>query len=147
MTGAVIALSVKQPAIVILLAFASHFVLDMIPHFGIYEDDVIRRNRNWLFRTVVTIDIIIMLALLVIVPHLAAAKLAWGIVLAGMISALSPDLLWVPMFIREVRTKQWRSGGRFVTFHQSIQKFEKPIGLIVELVWLIATSFIFAQLI
>lgn len=147
MTGAVIALSVRQPALVIPLAFASHFVLDIIPHFGIYEDDVIRRNRHWLFRTVVGVDIPIMLTLLVIVPHLAAPKLAWGVVLAGMISALAPDLLWVPMFIREIRTKKWRPGGRFVTFHQSIQKFEKPIGLIVELIWLVVISVILAKLI
>ena len=33
-TGAVIALVVKQPALALPLAFLSHFVLDALPHYG-----------------------------------------------------------------------------------------------------------------
>jgi len=147
MTGAVIALVVKQPALAIPLAFASHFVLDAIPHFGIYENDVIKRNRHWLFRTVLGIDIPLMLGLLVVIPYLAAGKLAWGIVLASMIAAILPDSIWVYRFIKEVKTKKWEPGGWYPRFHQAIQWFEKPAGLIIELVWLSAMSVIFSKLV
>lgn len=147
MTGAVIALAVKQPALAIPLAFASHFVLDALPHFGIYEDDVIRRNKHWLFRTVISIDIPLMLALLVIIPDLAYAKLAWGITFACMLAAISPDFVWVYRFFREVRTQKWEPGGWFPRFHQAIQWFEQPVGLIVELVWLGVMSFTFSKLV
>ena len=147
MTGAVIALAVKQPALAIPLAFASHFALDMIPHFGIYEDDVVRRNTNWLFRTVIGIDIPVMLVLLIIIPYLAAGKIAWGIVLASMIAAVSPDSIWALRFIREIKTKKWEPGGWYPRFHQAIQWFEKPVGLLVELIWLSGMSVIFSRLV
>ena len=147
MTGAVIALAVKQPALAIPLAFMSHFVLDVIPHFGIYEDDVVRRNNNRLFRAVIGIDIPVMLALLVIIPQLAAGKIAWGIVLASMIAAVSPDSIWALRFIKEVRTKKWEPGGWYPRFHQAIQWFEKPIGLAIELAWLLMMSVIFSRLV
>lgn len=147
MTGAVIASAVRQPALAIPLAFASHFVLDAIPHFGIYENDVIRRNAHWLFRTVISIDIPLMLVLLVVVPHLASAKLAWGTVLASMLAAVLPDSIWVYRFAKEVKTKKWEPGGWYPRFHQAIQWFERPAGLVVELVWLGAMSIIFNKLV
>ena len=147
MTGAVIALAVRQPALAIPLAFASHFVLDSLPHFGIYEDDVLKRNRHWLFRTVTSIDIPLMLVLLFVAPHLAAKKLAWGVVLAGMLAAIAPDSVWVYRFFNEIKTQQWRPGSRYSRFHQAIQWFEQPIGLIVEVIWLGLMSLVFARLI
>ena len=147
MTGAVIALAVKQPTLAIPLAFVSHFVLDMIPHFGIYEDDVVRRNNSRLFRTVIGIDIPLMLVLLVIIPYLAAGKIAWGVVLASMAAAVLPDSVWVLRFIKEIKTKKWEPGGWYPRFHQAIQWFEKPVGLIVELIWLSGMSVIFSRLV
>lgn len=147
MTGAVIALAVRQPTLAIPFAFISHFVLDAIPHFGIYEDDVIRRNGHWLFRSVISVGIPVMLTLLIIIPHLAANKIAWGIVLASMLAAILPDSIWVYRFFQEIKTRQWRTGGRFARFHQAIQWFEQPAGLIVELAWLLTMLIIFSKLV
>jgi hypothetical protein len=147
MTGAVIALIVRQPALAIPLAFASHFLLDAIPHFGIYENDVIRRNKHWLFRTVVSVDIPLFIVLLIVIPQLAASKLAWWIVFSSMVAAVLPDVIWVYRFINEVRTKQWKPGGWYPRFHQKIQWFERPTGLIVEIGWLGLMSLIFVKLV
>jgi hypothetical protein len=147
MTGAVIALVVKEPILAIPIAFASHFVLDSIPHFGMYENDVIRRNAHWLFRTVVSIDLPLFIILLIIIPQLAAATVAWWIVFSCMAAAVLPDAVWVYRFIREVRTKEWKPGGWYPRWHQAIQWFEQPIGLIVEIMWLGIMSLIFAKLI
>lgn len=147
MTGAVIAVAVKRPELAIPLAFLSHFVLDAIPHFGMYENDVIRRNKHWLFRTVLSVDLPLMIALLVVIPQLAAAVVAPWIVFSTMAAAILPDSVWVYRFIKEVKTQQWEPGGRFVRFHQAIQWFEQPVGLVVELPWLGAMFFIFDKLV
>lgn len=147
MTGAVIALVIKQPVLAIPLAFASHFLLDMVPHFGIYEDDVIRRNKHWLFRTVLSIDIPLMIALFIVVPHLAAAVLAPWIVFASMTAAILPDSVWVYRFIQEVKTKTWKPAGWYSHFHQAIQWYEHPPGLVVELVWFCVMLIAFHELV
>jgi hypothetical protein len=46
MTGAAIALAVKQPALAVPLAFLSHFVTDMIPHFGLNEQELFSKRFN-----------------------------------------------------------------------------------------------------
>lgn len=147
MTGAVIAVAVKQPELAIPLAFASHFVLDSIPHFGIYEDDVIRRNRHWLFRTVLSIDIPLMITLLIVIPHLATAIVASWVVFASMAAAILPDSVWVYRFIREQKTKKWEPGGWYPRFHQAIQWYEHPPGLIIEVAWFVAMAVVFDKLI
>lgn len=147
MTGAVIALVVKQPELAIPLAFVSHFVMDAIPHFGIYEDDVLRRNKSKVFKTVVSIDIPLAVILVFTIPHLAAAKVAWWIVFVSMVAAVSPDFHWVYRFIREVKTQQWSPGGWFPRFHQAIQWFEQPIGIITEIIWFGLMLFTFSRLV
>lgn len=147
MTGAVIAVAVKQPALAIPLAFASHFVLDAVPHFGIYENDVIKRNKHWLFRTVLSIDIPLMLILLGLLPHLAAHVLAQWIVFTCMAVAVLPDSIWVIRFIREIKTKHWEPGGWYPRWHQAIQWFEQPVGLIVEITWFGTMAVLFDRLI
>jgi hypothetical protein len=138
LTGAVIALVIKQPAIAIPVAFLSHFVLDVLPHFGIYEDDVVKRNANRLFRTVLSIDILLLITALSVVPWLVGQDVGVWLVFSCMVAAVLPDAAWVPMFVREIKTKQWRpSHNHFINFHRSIQWFEKPQGLAVELLWII----------
>jgi hypothetical protein len=147
MTGAVIAVAVQQPVLAIPLAFASHFVLDALPHFGIYENNVLKRNKHWLFRTVLGVDIPLAIALLIIVPHLAAAVISPWIVFVSMAAAILPDSIWVYRFFREVKTQKWEPGGRYVRFHQAIQWYEHPSGLGVELIWITAMSILFDKLV
>ncbi len=147
MTGAVIAVAIKRPELAIPLAFASHFVLDAIPHYGIYENDVIRRNKHWLFRTVLGIDIPLFIALLIIVPHLAVGTVAAWIVFASMVAAVLPDSVWVYRFFREIKTQKWEAGGWYPRFHQAIQWYEHPPGLIVEVVWFACMSVLFDKLV
>lgn len=147
MTGAVIALSVRQPALAIPLAFMSHFVMDAIPHFGIYENDVLRRNKHWLFRSVLGVDLALMVVLLVVLPHLAAQVLAPWIVFSSMLAAVLPDSVWVYRFAREVRTKKWEPGGWYPRWHQAIQWYEHPPGLIIEVAWFSVAAILFDRLV
>jgi len=100
-----------------------------------------------LFRAVIGVDIPVMIVLLIVVPQLAAGKIVWEITLASMLAAVLPDSIWVWRFIKEIKTKKWVPGGWYPRFHQAIQWFEKPMGLLVELIWLSGMSVIFSKLV
>lgn len=135
LTGAVIATVVGSPVIAVPLAFASHFVLDAIPHFGIHEDDTLKRNGHWLFRSVVATDTVFTIAALALVPVALHNHVnAWSVLIA-MLAALIPDLLWIPHFLHEIRHKVARARTKFMLWHQRIQWSETPWGLLVEMVW------------
>jgi hypothetical protein len=136
LAGAVMAAGLQQPFLVVPLAFASHFVLDVLPHFGINEPDVTIRNRHPLFRYIVVIDTILAITLLALLPFLAGS-VSWWILGLGMLCAWGPDALWVAHFVRHLRGRPAQH-NRFTHFHQRIQWFERPVGLIVELVWFAA---------
>lgn len=146
MTGAVIALAVQQPAVAIPMALVSHFALDIIPHFGIYEDDVIRRNKTWQFRAVVFTDVPLMVAACLIIPRLVGSVVPAWTVFACMVAAVIPDIVWLFRFIREERTKRPQPSIWLTRAHQAIQWFEHPIGISVELAWLATVSFFFVKL-
>lgn len=146
LTGAVIALAVKQPVLAVPLAFASHFVLDAIPHFGIHEDDHVKRNSHWLFRTVISIDTALAITMILTIPLLANEIVSWWIILLGMLAGIAPDTIWIYRFIRLMRNKLVRPYGRVARFHQNIQWSEKPWGLGVEVAWMVAALVVISVL-
>lgn len=146
LTGAVIALAVKQPVLAVPLAFVSHFILDAIPHFGIHEDDHAKRNSHWLFRTVISIDTVLAITMLITIPLLASDIISWWVILLGMLAGIAPDSIWIYRFIRSMRNKLVRPYGRVAKFHQNIQWSEKPWGLSVEVVWMVASLVVISVL-
>src|SRR5882757_8996027 len=98
LTGAVIAAAVRQPALVVPLSFLSHFVLDMIPHFGGAAEDPKLRNNHPLFRKVLTADIVVLLAALFAVPFIFDGHVQWWVLLLGMLAAYAPDVVWLIQF-------------------------------------------------
>lgn len=126
LTGAAIGLAVQQPLMVIPLAFVSHFVLDVVPHFGghpIYEWG----NKH--FSKLIAFDAVLCIAgvgvALVFAPHAAIS------ILLGVAFAMLPDLALVHYYTSG-RHKHW-----FHDFHLGIQWFERPPGLLVEAVYLV----------
>lgn len=139
MTGAVIAAAVQQPWLVLPLAFLSHFTLDMLPHFGIKESDSKARNRHPFFRSVLLADIAILLVALVLIPVLFSGSVSWWILLLGMLAAWLPDAVWVTHFWHDHKGRQRKEPMWLTRFHQKIQWFEKPLGLVTEVIWLVGT--------
>jgi hypothetical protein len=134
-TGAAIAVLVPEPLAAIGLALISHFILDAIPHFGIHEDDIPRRNRHWLFRTVISTDILAVIVLLICLPFVVHVQPRW-VLDAAMLAGIVPDAIWVTHYIKERRNGMWPEDGAYARWHQKIQWYEKPRGLIVEAIWL-----------
>lgn len=126
LTGAAIGLALQNPLLVVPAALVSHFVLDMVPHFGghpVYEwghkhfFKVIGLDA---FMCVAGITLAIWLA-----PHLAVP------ILLGVVFAMLPDISLIHYYTHG-KPKHW-----FHDFHLGIQWFERPPGLLVEASYLV----------
>lgn len=127
LTGAVISKLLPLP-LAIPVAFASHFILDSLPHFGeVFE------KRKKLSRTVWTIDVIAtacFLGFLIFQAQWAA--------LACALAAMSPDIAWIYRFIIQEKfgTVPPRPENKFNAWHVRIQRYESRKGLLLEMAWL-----------
>lgn len=129
LTGSLIGLMVGSPWLAIPLAFASHFVLDAIPHFGVHETKLNSR----LFAIYLVLDALLVLALLACLA--ALEPVSWVAAFCGAIAATSPDVMWIPDYIRAHKGEARAQHRHIVLFHKNIQWFEQPIGVVVEIVW------------
>lgn len=134
LSGAVIGLVIDQPAAAIIVALASHFVLDALPHFGLKDWAERAKNKN-LFTAVVIIDGILASLALAIFLLVGAP---W-IVFAAAIAAALPDVWWIYRFV--VREKLGKlpppPHNWFEDFHKKIQRYESKNGLLVEIVFFV----------
>lgn len=133
-TGIVIGLSVVNPWLAIPLAFASHFVLDSLPHFG---------NRGHLsaalrmLKFVLPFDMLLALGVLLLV--LIIQPTHWPVAMASGIAAASPDLWSIPLFVHYLQTGKARPGtDAFARFHSKLQWGERLWGAWIELAWFVA---------
>lgn len=139
--GAIIAVSLPQPAIALPLALVSHLVLDALPHYG--ETN----RRSWLgrhFDLILFVDAILcalfMLAIVVFQPAYTLLIIACGVV------AVAPDLLWLPYYLADKRG-QVRHSTQLAEFLKWIQWGERPWGIYIEIVWLIASVALFISIV
>lgn len=137
--GAIIAVVVQQPLVAIIASFASHFVLDALPHFGIdvKGKNVAIRNNLPLFRAVLRIDILLILLAFIFIPVLLKDTVAIVITILCMIAAVSPDFVWIYRYIKEYKTGVLLPKGLFSRFHKWIQWGERPWGWVFDLTWLL----------
>ncbi len=131
LVGAIIGLTVKNPVAATTLAFASHFVLDALPHFGY------KGNRGYgkaleykLTYWVATLSVISS----IIVVSLLAMQAQWFALFTGLVAA-SPDVAGIYYYVAYER---WhRKPTRLLElahtkFHRYIQWCERPWGAIIE---------------
>ncbi|MBL8159226.1 hypothetical protein JNJ66_02095 [Candidatus Saccharibacteria bacterium] len=136
-TGIAIAVSVKHPLLAPLLALASHFLLDMVPHFG----HPAMKPGSRFFRNVIVADglgmIIVTVTAMWLFPQL---DLLIG---ACAFLAFAPDIVWYYKYFRADHPVTRALHG-FMNFAMRIQWYEKPPGAIVEavhfvvIVWVIS---------
>lgn len=137
--GAVIATLIQNPVLGVPVAFASHFVLDALPHFGYKDvDDTKIILRHKLGRAVIITDVLVVCLLAVLLYQAKPYALLLGVV------AWSPDLIWSYIYVFYERHDKNHIRRGLTNFHQQIQRYERPWGLIVELflaalfsVWLV----------
>ncbi len=132
LTGALIGLSVVNPLIAIPVAFFSHYLLDVIPHFSKEKIDSLE------FDIFLIIDAL--LCFILVIFLIINRPLSWQLAIACAFIAASPDFLSINHYLKEKRNKPWKA-GLYSRFASKIQWFEKPIGIVVEIVWLLAFTF------
>ncbi|MDB5170686.1 MAG: hypothetical protein JWO35_380 [Candidatus Saccharibacteria bacterium] len=142
--GALVAVAVKNPAAAIPLAFVSHYAMDMLPHFGmaVIGGNVRARNNHPLYKAVTSIDIVLCIGAVIVVPFLLNAQVSWLTVLACMLAAVSPDFAWVYKFFKELKSGIMTRKGAFNQFHKSIQWAERPYALVVDILWFVGSLLI-----
>jgi len=145
LTGALIGLSIGNPWLALPAAFASHFVLDAVPHFGFKNA---KSLEEWLpdirFKLMLAFEVVfcfcIVLALFLLRPD------HWFLGALCAFVAASPDLYSLPIFLYynqvTARPIKWNA---FRRFHLGIQT-ERTWGAWIELVWLIAVLSLFVRL-
>ncbi len=129
LTGAILGSVVQHPS-AIPLAFASHFVLDALPHYGSRKENL----GSTRYMLGLGADALLCF-LLVVVLYRANGNGAW-IAIACAFIATSPDFMWIPKFLRARRAEEDILPSNFlVKFHTWIQWFQRPIGGVVEVAW------------
>lgn len=123
--GGLLAIALPLP-IALPLAFLSHFVLDALPHYGIPHDN---RDHSRAWKWVGIIDFI---AAWLVIGGLSALLGRWDIFVCGL-AAASPDFIWVARIIRNRSFDLSGNQNWFTRWHASIQRYERPWGIYLEL--------------
>ncbi len=134
LTGALIAAAIPSPFLALPLAFASHFVLDSLPHYGEPAG-----QRKKLFKAMVAID---GLALAIGLVMAVITENYWPALAAFV--AISPDFFWIARFIFKEDWGRKKPGPKnwFNQWHSDIQKYERRWGVWVELVYFVVFAFL-----
>lgn len=120
LTGAAIGAAIANP-VALPVAFVSHFVLDLLPHYG---NDSKARMRKVLATDAVTCATLL-------INLLAWRPEHWQLMLACGVLAALPDALWIPYELAE-RRNQPREYKKLAQFLHDIQWGERPWGLRIE---------------
>ena len=137
LTGAFIGLSLGNPLLALPAAFLSHFVCDALPHFNVPGETDEKRIGSKSFFYIQIVGGAILCAVIVLLLALWHPR-NWLLAAICAFLAASPDLLSAQRFVHVKRTgKDIKDRWWFWRFHAVIQWFEKPIGAVVEVAWLI----------
>jgi hypothetical protein len=133
-TGAVIALAVKQPVLAIPLAFLSHYLVDVIPHFE--ARDLPKRWSQIFIGSDLAVFFIGTLSVLFFLHF----KIASWIVAASMSAAALPDFAWIWRYlrIRDLDKTFDEPMSSLSRLHLKIQISESLRGIWIEAAWFIA---------
>lgn len=136
LTGALIGLTVSNPVLALPLAFLSHFVCDLIPHYDPPGDESQRISTKSFARSLVWQAALC--GLIVLLIGLTRPQNWLSAVICAFL-ATSPDLFWIPKFIHAQKTgKTLPNTNWFWRFHVWIQWKTGPKLIWAEAVWFVA---------
>lgn len=129
LSGAAIAIAVKEPMLALPLAFVSHFALDILPHIG-FDEFGGHLKKKVLFHRILKLDALL-LALFMAYLILNSAGM---LVIACVVLAGSPDAIWAYRYVFQEKFGQRkpRPKSLFSRFHSKIQWSQTLKGSFVE---------------
>lgn len=136
LTGAVTATFITNPIIALPVAFLLHFVLDSLPHYGnraLSPADAIIFKKSRKFMAILFSDMAVAASFLLSIAFIQPDN--WLLIIACGIACASPDLMWLPRWLNEVKGVKNRPLNKIESFHKNIQWGERPWGWILEIAW------------
>ena len=131
LTGAVIGLSISDPLLALPLAFFSHYLLDVTPHFGLSSKTISSKVFNNLLIADTILCFLLVLIIFIIRP------INWPLAIVCAFIAASPDLFSLNRYLKARHKLPWKP-SIYSCLAIRIQWFEKPSGIIVEAVYFVA---------
>jgi len=142
MIGAVIATKIPNPLIAIPLAFASHFVLEMVPHWNPHLNSETEKFGQPTRRStfVTTVDSTIALVAGSFIAYKALPDVSVAItILACCFASVLPDVMEGPYFFLHMKNafiKKW------IKFQKSLQSDTSLIpGMLTQVITIVAAIF------
>ena len=137
--AAAIATKIPNPFIAIPLAFASHFVLDAVPH---WNPHIVTETKEFghptkKSTTIIVVDSTLALVLGSFIAYQALPNTGHALtILAASLVSVLPDLIEAPYFFLKTRVKLL---GGWVNFHRSLQAHAYPFwGILTQLAPIVA---------
>jgi hypothetical protein len=124
LTGGLIAHFLPLP-VALPLALASHFLMDMLPHYGIPNS---QRDKSSFWKIFFVIDAFATLGLAIY----AILDNHVDMFLGGLFATM-PDYIWVGRIIKTRSFNLSNNTNKFTKWHVKIQGYERPWGIWVEI--------------
>lgn len=120
-TGAAIGLIIQEPVLALPLAFVSHFICDMLPHFGFHTFEERRKYAKW-FHLSLKVDALLLALLFASLIYFGAS---WVVIIAAILAG-SPDFAWAYryIFLEKGGKKKPPKMSLLNQFHSDIQTLE-----------------------
>lgn len=128
--GALIGATLNNPFAAVLVAVGSHFIFDSLPHFGGFA------QTSRAFKVALMADMSLAFSMLILMYALLYP--GSEIVILAAVAAASPDLMWMPGWLGELRGKPSASSGKIASFHKRIQWAESRGGWVYELLFFVS---------
>jgi hypothetical protein len=141
LTGAIIGLTVSEPFVAVPAALLSHYVLDVIPHYGTGKDEKSTLKSN-VFRNQLILDAAFCLILVLVLA--ISTPINWELATICAFLAAAPDFASMPRYL-SIRSGKKHQRSRYEKFATKIQWFERPVGGFVEVTWFVAAIFILSK--
>lgn len=141
-TGASIAVVVREPVLALPLALASHFVLDALPHIGLDEYGGHNKMRT-LFHKILAADTVLLISLAVFLFVSGAPLLVFACVfLAG-----APDFVWAYRYVVQEKLGKAKEHPKNLLnrFHSKIQWSQTLRGAYLEIPYAFTLLYIVTQ--
>ncbi len=133
LTGALLLAAVPHPAM-LPVALVSHFALDALPHFDAPDPDHTKKEFVYILFSDMAVAGSILLAIIVWQP------VNWPLLVAGGILAASPDLMWFPHWVNELRGRPNKELGAISKFHSAIQRYTHFRNWPIEAAWFLVSG-------
>ena len=139
--GALIATKIPNPFIAIPLAFASHFVMDILPHWNPHLNKEMEENGYPTKKStvIVTTDAIIALGIGTFFAFKATPNYGHSAtILLACLASVLPDVVEAPYFFLKTKGETMK---KWISLHKSFQKDATPFwGLLTQAVTVIAST-------